>query len=313
MKNASFQTILDDLKISIRFASKNIISFILALFGVIIISAILLVIVAILIFVPLFFILGIEGVIAFFTTLTLNFPAGFTSILVAGLLIAIPLVAPFFVAIGALFGMGREIVESEGTSLEGVFTWYRKKFFSLAGGGIMLFIIVLGPFIVFLLAGIAIFGFDFFNFTLISIGTSGIFNPIIGVLLTLWFSFSLGLLSMLFPAIIDGYSAIEATKKSIRMSLTYFDRIFGVWLSYLLVLGACVLPMLLMPFVMDLSLVVSIVLGVIAVPLFLFLIFIFLPSLTIGLTRVYMILTADDDYEESPQENASGPSFVGGL
>ncbi|MFW9958487.1 MAG: hypothetical protein ACFFCT_10480 [Candidatus Odinarchaeota archaeon] len=313
MKNASVRIILDDLKVSFKFALKNMISYILALFGVLIISGILLVFVAILIFVPLFFGIGIEGLIFFFESVVADPSTGFANILVGGLAIALPLAAPFFVAIGALFGMGREIVESEGTSAEGVFTWYKKKFFSLAGGGLVLFSIVLGPLILIILGGIAVYGIDFFNFALIMSGTASTMNPIIGFLLMIWFAVSLGLLSMLFPAIIDGYSVFEATKKSIRMSITYFDRVFGVWMAYLLIVGLLILPIMAIPLTMGFSEPVGIFLGGFAVPALIFLLFIFMPALTIGLTRVYMILTADDEYEEHPQEDTSGPNFIGGL
>jgi hypothetical protein len=314
MKNASARIILDDLKVSFKFALKNVISYILALFGVLIISGILLVFVAILIFVPLFFGIGIEGLTFFFESFGTDLSTGFANILVGGLAIALPLAAPFFVAIGALFGMGREIVESEGTSAEGVFSWYKKKFFSLAGGGLVLFLVVLGPLILVILGGIAVFGIDFFNFALISSGIASTMNPIIGAVLMIWFAVSLGLLSMLFPAIIDGYSVFEATKKSIRLSITYFDRVFGVWMAYLLILGALILPFIVTAFTTGPFEPALILLGSMAIPAILFLVFIFMPALTIGLTRVYMILTADDDYEERrPQEDTSGPSFIGGL
>ena len=314
MKNASIRIILDDLKISFKFAFKNAISYILALFGVIIISGILLVFVAVLIFVPMIFLAGgIEGMTAIFESFGADFSSGFANIVVGGLLIALPLAAPFFVAIGALFGMGREIVESEGTSAEGVFTWYKKRFFSLAGGGLVLFSIVLGPLILIILGGIAVFGIDFFNFALITSGTASTMNPIIGAVLMIWFAVSLGLLSMLFPAIIDGYSVFEATKKSIRLSITYFDRVFGVWMAYLLIVGLLILPMVVAPFTLGFSDSVVILLAGFAIPALIFLIFIFMPALTIGLTRVYMILTADDDYEEDMQEDTSGPNFIGGL
>jgi hypothetical protein len=313
MKNASFHTILEDLKISFKFAVKNIISYILAIFGVLIISGILLALVAAVVFTSIFFVLGgFEGLVAFFTSLATNFETGFTNIFVGAILIILPLIAPFFVAIGALFGMGREIVESEGTSAEGVFTWYKKRFFSLAGGGIILFLIVIGPVILILLAGIAVYGYDFFGYSFMA-GNSNLVNTIMGALLTVWFALSLGMLSMIFPAIIDGYSVIEATKKSVRMSITYFDRVFGVWIGFLLILGACFLPLIASPFVMGISEPVAIALGTIAVPLMLILVFIFVPALSIGLTRVYMILTAEDEYEPPEQDEESGPSFIGGL
>jgi len=47
-------------------------------------------------------------------------------------------------------------------------------------------------------------------------------------------------------------------------------------------------------------------------PAMLFMVFVFLPAMTIGLTRVYMILTGDD-YEHTPEEDESGPSYIGGV
>lgn len=313
MKNASFQTLLDDVKISIRFAYKNAISYILALLGVMIISIILLVFVAILIFVPLFFAMnGLEGLTLFFESFDPISGSGMTNIAVGIMLFAIPLMAPFFVAIGALFGLGREIVESEGTSAEGVFIWYKKKFFSLAGGGIVLFLFVLGPLLVGLFVGTAIYGEFFLNYVLFSSSSISNFGPILSILLLIWFALSLGFLTMMFPAIIDGYSVIEAVKKSVRMSITYFDRVFGVWVSFLVLLGLLVLPLMVIPYALEFSLPLMIVLGIYAIPAILFLIFIYLPAITIALTRVYMILTADDN-EVISQNDEAGPSFIGGL
>jgi hypothetical protein len=144
-------------------------------------------------------------------------------------------------------------------------------------------------------------------------GPVGIINPIVLGLLLIWFAISTGLLSMLFPSIIDGYSVFESTKRSIRMSIKYFDRVFGVWMTFLLILGAIFIPIIAAPFTLGIS---EIGLGIMAVymlPAMLFLVFIFLPAMTIGLTRVYMILTADDDYEHTPEEDESGPSFIGGV
>ena len=314
MKNASFKTLVEDVKISIRFAYKNIISYVLAIFGVLIISLILLVFVAILIFVPLFFAMnGMEGFVAFFNSFDPTSGFDIANLAVGAILIATPLFAPFFVAIGALFGMGREIVESEGTSAEGVFTWYKKKFFSLAGGGIMLFVIVLGPLLIGFLIGMAIYGPSFFNFAFIGLGSTSPLSPFFSGLLLIWFAISMGILSMMFPAIIDGYSVFEAVKKSVRMSISYFDRVFGIWMSYLVILAALIIPMVAIPYATGVYWPLQVVLGIYAVPAMLFLLFLYIPAITIGLTRVYMILTADDGYEESSQDDESGPSFIGGL
>jgi len=320
MKNANRTTILDDLKFSFKFATKNVISYVLAIFGVLIVSAILLVVVAAMIFIPLFFVIGgFENLVTYFDSFSGTITdIEITNLALGSIMFALPFLAPLFVAIGALFGIGREIVESEGTNAEGVFVWYKKKFVSLVGGGIILFIVVLGPLLLALLVGTAIYGGGFLNLALLSTGSASTLNPIIVSLLLIWFAISTGLLSMLFPSIIDGYSVFESTKKSIRMSIRYFDRIFGVWMSFLLILGALLVPFFATPFIIGITgPVFSAMAGILmiyGIPALLILIFLFLPAVTIGLTRVYMILTADDaDYEHTPEEEESGPSFIGGA
>jgi hypothetical protein len=123
-------------------------------------------------------------------------------------------------------------------------------------------------------------------------------------------------MTMLFPAIIDGHSIAEATRKSIKLGIQYFDRVFGAWLSYILLILALVSPLFIMaiPLIWESPMLAMVPLGIYGVIMVLFLAFVVLPALSIGLTRVYMILTADDEdiiLEESDDE--SGPSFIGGL
>jgi hypothetical protein len=316
MKNASFQTLFEDLKISIRFALRNVITYILAIIGVFLVTIILIAIVAAFVFVPL--VLTPESLDAF-TIWAESFnewsTAGGVTIATGIFLIALPFVAPFFVATGALFGMAREIVESEGTSAEGVFTWYKRKFFSLAGGGIMLFLFILGPVMLVIFGAVALFGEQILNVAFIGVGSTSLMNPLISALAVIWFLLSSGLMVMLFPAIIDGYSVIEATKKSIRMGIQYFDRIFGVWLAYILLLLALVAPLALMaiPALSGPPLLALILLGIYGVIMGIFVAFVLLPAISIGFTRVYMILTADDEDYIVQEENEDGPSFIGGL
>ena len=315
MKNASFQTVLDDLKISIRFALKNVITYVLAIIGVAIVTFLLIAIVAAFIFVPIFLSpQGIQVFMAWADSLAEWNAASGATIATGIFLIALPFVAPFFVATGALFGMSREIVESEGTSAEGVFTWYKKKFFSLAGGGIMLFLFILGPIMLVTLISVALFGDQILN--LAFFGPSSAMNPFISALGVIWLLLSTGIMTMLFPAIIDGYSVIEATKKSIRMSIQYFDRVFGAWLSYVILLVILVSPLFIMaiPSLWTGFDVIMILISIYAVIMGLFAALVILPGMSIGLTRVYMILTADDeDFTPSEDEDESGPSFIGGL
>ena len=314
MKNASFQTILEDLKISYKFALKNVISYILAIIGVVIAAGLLLVVVAAIVLVPFLFAIG--GFEAF-TIWIESFGAwsateGVT--IVAGIfLFALPFIAPVFVAIGALFGVSREIVESEGTTAEGVFVWFKRKFFSLAGGGFVMFLFILGPIILISLGAVLLFGNQVLNIAFIGFGSSNSLNPILSALLLVWFIISSGLMTMLFPAIIDGLPVIEATKRSIRMGIDYFDRVFGVWIANILVLLVILLPILVTPFTLGFDGPALMVMAVYAIPMALILVFVVLPAMSICLTRVYMILSAEND-DLTPQErdDDGGPSLIGG-
>jgi hypothetical protein len=217
------------------------------------------------------------------------------------LLIVLPIICPFLIAIGALFGMGREIVESAGTSAEGVFTWYRRKFFSLAGGGIILFIVSILP------IGLA--------FALVEYATGG---PIIGLssailtsLSVIWFIISMGFLSMLFPGIIDGLPVLKALKQSVRMAITYFDRIFSTWLAFVLIIVFLLSPAFLPLYFIWLPAFDPIFMAIWLVPAVLFLIIVVLPALAIALNRVYLILSGVE--VSLPEEELPDVSLVGGM
>jgi len=317
MKNASFQTLLDDLKISFKFALKNVISYVLAIIGVFIVAGLLLIIVAAAVFIPLLLLMGFENMVLWFESFALMGSAQGATIALGIFLFALPFVTPFFVASGALFGMSREIVESEGTTAEGVFQWFKRKFFSLAGGGIVMFLIIAGPVFLISFGAVAIFGDQVLNLAFVSSGSASILSPILVGLGVIWFVLSSGSLAMLFPAIIDGHSVVEATKRSFRMTVDYFDRVIGFWIAFILLLVVLVTPMIVAIFAFPPSSGIGIAaMGIYAIPMGIFLAFVGLPALSIGLTRVYMILSADDEDlspDDEEGESGSGPSFLGGL
>ena len=121
---------------------------------------------------------------------------------------------------------------------------------------------------------------------------------------------------MLFPSLIDGYSVFESVKRSVKLSTKYFDRVFGIWMAFLLILAALIVPMMVIPFVTDLSgsamVAAAGIMIIYAIPAFVILILLYIPALTIGMTRTYMILTAEEDHEET-LEDETGPSFIGGV
>lgn len=300
-KQTDFGVILRDLKVSFRFATKNIVTFFLGMLGVIIVSGLLLVLIAVIVFVPLFvFGNGLEII----TSLVAMFESEWTitgtlGAVGVGTLIVLPILSPFFVAIGALFGMGREIVESEGTTAEGVFTWYRSKFAPLAAAGLLMFLTLLGPpgmiaFSIALVYGGLVTGLPFVGLSVFS---------------AVWLIISAGMLSMMIPAVIDGVPVLTAYKQSVTMSIVYFDRVFGVWIAYVLLgvglsLPAAALstsgPFLSMAFVGTYGVIVG-----------LFAVFVFVPSLVIALTRVYLILSGD--YYAARAEEHPNIGMIGGA
>ncbi len=294
MKESSFEILLQDLKISFRFAWKNVISYVLAMIGVLIVAGILMVIVAAAIMVPVILAWGIEPMTQFFVSLGQNWSALQGAELFSWVMfLAIPLLGPFFVALGALFGMAREIVESDGTTAEGVFVWYRKKFLSLAGGGVVLFLVSVMPIALMSIWALTVTG-GFMGGSMLGLPMAAT-----AAFAVVWFVMTTGMLSMLFPGIIDGLSVLGAVKQSVRLSRHHFDRVYGTWLSYI---AAFIL--------LSALTVVLIPVGVIAS---LALVFLGLPAMTIGLTRVYLILTDNPNATEATEDEGPDVRLVGGV
>ncbi len=304
-----FSSLIDDLKISIRFAIKNFISFLLGMIGVLIVTALLVGVFMAISLSILTLVLGdFHNLMEFFMDIGSLFATG-NVLSSAGVLFTVislfmmPLAAAFFVAIGALFGMSREIVESDGTTVSGIFVWYRTKFLSLAAGGVLLHITVMIPILVMWYIAIVITQ---------TVTLTGAFVGVLTSMSFIWFVISGGMLSMMFPAIIDGAPVLQAYKQSVRLSLTYFDRVFATWLSFVVMLFLLGSPLNLgMPamayYLGPLGAVVSIIIFVFAI--------ILLPALSIALTRLYMMLTAEGEFEDSDisHEEHSDLQLVGGV
>jgi hypothetical protein len=305
VKNATFEVLTEDLMVSFRFAAKNIITFILGLIGVVLVTVLTFVIGALIIFIPLLIFVGMGPMTEFFISLTPFYDAMNPAMMGMMFVMIMPLLLPLFVAVGALFGMGREIVESSGASAEGVLTWYRRKFFPLAGGGVILFTITLLP--VGLMYAII--------FTLTGNPLTGPFNGIASAISLVWIVMSLGFLSMTFPAIIDGVPVLESIKQSIRMSWDYFDRVFSVWISFILIFIGPFVPLVTIPLIMAstpmaFSPIIIGVLGIAAV-LFVIILLLAVPAFVIALSRMYMILSGIEI--PAPEDQEPAISMVGGF
>lgn len=309
MKGSSFTILMDDLKASFKLAVKNILSFLFGIIGVIIVTVLLLAAVAIAVvpFVVLF--LGIEGMTNAIAQLAplMETESGAAMVIFGfGMIVILPFLIPFFVSVGALFGMGREIAESEGTNAEGVFSWYSRKFFSFVGGGLIIFLISMMPLALLMLALLPVHGGS----------PGGPFAWVLPVGAFIWLTVSLGMLSMTYPAIVDGYSPIAATKISLKMAWTYFDRVFSTFLAFIVII-----VLLFAPFAIGAYVSLSMgpeVLGLLALfggyvgLAFLFLGLVVLPAFVISLNRVYMILSGED-ITPPPEDEHPDVSLVGGI
>ncbi|NWF94780.1 MAG: hypothetical protein HXY34_01425 [Candidatus Thorarchaeota archaeon] len=303
-KQASFRTLMDDIKISIRFAVKNLITFLLGMVGVLIVTGLLMGLVFGLIMLLLSVLIGFDAIVTFFMSLgvLLADSNALAALPLVGLFV-LPMLSPLFIALGALYGIGREIVESAGATAEGAFVWYRSKFLSLAGGGIIIALFILGPllvgfWLVLLLAG-----------PVLSVSSQAILTAVT----VAWILLAPGLVSMVFPAIIDGHSVVSAVKTSLRMSRDHFDRVLSTWLSFVLMALVILAPttvsqtILLSGFV-DALPWTALLGGAAAI----FTFTVLLPSLIIAQTRVYMILSGEDVPLES-QETLPDMRLVGGV
>ena len=278
--------IIKDFKVGFTLAVKNILSYGLAMIGILFVSVILLVVILLVVVIPVLIFLGLP----FLIWLVESIVAGFSEtsglyLVMLVLFLIIPLLSPFFIALGALFGMSREIVESDGTQAESAFSWYGKRGLSLLGGGLIHALITLAPIVI----------------AFLSISYP-VWNPptdaeleIIIPLIVIWIILVNGMLSLTFPGIIDGLSAVRAAGRSVRLTCQFPGRVLGAWFIIVLIAGVPLLPIfnelafLWRPFIPASWLEPYTPLVIVA------LVFIVIPAVSIILTRIYMILTAKVD------------------
>ncbi|MFW9887549.1 MAG: hypothetical protein ACFFER_05165 [Candidatus Thorarchaeota archaeon] len=283
---SGFGAFAEDISVSFKFAFKNIISFFLGMLGVLIVTLVL-VVIMLLIFIATVIILtpgGFYDVIEVFVSIIEAF-ANWPSPTSLGLVVLfiVPLILPVFVAIGALYGMAREIIESEGTTAEGVFAWYSRRFFPLAGGGIVIFMTTIVP-----LAALYAYAYNTLGGNI-----SGTDEVLLIATVVVWFVISSGLLTMMFPGIIDGLTVRQAVARSVKMGVKYLDRVFSIWIFFLLLILGLIAP-LIWPYPMYWIFEVY-NLDFYPVLAGLFLLFIVVPAMAIAQSRVYLLLGSEED------------------
>ncbi len=291
----NFGTIIDDMKASFKLASNNILSYFLAHLGMIVFLLFMLAIVAVPL-VAIVFAAGPAAIAAWGASLatwsTANlWAAGFT----AAILIMLPLMALLFMVYGSIFGMTKEIVEKGSSSAESAFSWLRHNFITFAGTGVILSLIVIVPQ---LAVAAAVSYFSGFVVTgLTSVGLS--------IFIFAYSFVTLGLTSMVMPAVVNGKGIQEAVMQSFKLSIERFDRIFGLLTAIVLLGFLSFAPILIGAAAMALGVSITLVgpwliAGAIwAVVAFLFWILLLLPMTIIAFTRVYHDLTGGEVYDSA--------------
>ena len=275
-----------DLYLGFKFAVKHFLSYFLAMLGILLLTIIMVIVVLLFVVVPLVLFVGVPAIIAWVTTFSVEVGTLEGTIFIAIiLLLVLPILGPFFVAYGSLYGMSREIVESEATSAESAFSWYRKRALSLAGGGMIHFLISLAPF---LIAIYAIFA------TPIPVPTEETLRLILPVGF-IWVILSNGMLALTFPGIIDGLSAVGAAKRSVRLCCRSPGRVLGSWSVFVTLIGVPI-----MTFIDDelfdwIQIVPDSFMEPYRLLIVLLILFIVLPAMSITFSRIYLILTAQDE------------------
>ena len=275
-----------DVYLGFSFALKHFLSYFLAMLGIILLTVVMVIIVLLFIVVPLILIVSIPATINWITSISIEVGTLEGTMLIAILvLIVSPLLAVFFMAYGSLYGMSREIIESETTSAESAFTWYRKRALSLAGGGIIHFSVSLAPF---LIAIYAIFA------TPIPVPTDETLRLILPVGF-IWLILSNGMLILTFPGIIDGLSALGAAKRSVRLCCRSPGRVLGSWSVYVVLIGVPIMTFIEDPIFDWIRFVPYAYLEPYILPIVLLILFIILPAMSITFSRIYLILTGQDE------------------
>ncbi|MFW9793830.1 MAG: hypothetical protein ACFFEE_06005 [Candidatus Thorarchaeota archaeon] len=224
--STNFNTVLDDVKTSLKLAWKSMLSYFLANLGMVIVVLIIAGLVA------------IPFAITFFVALAPLNEASMMALsdwaianpLVIGsiaILVLIPIVSLFMVVSGSIYGMSHDLVTTGETKAEVAFSYLRHKFLSYAGTGAILTIIVIIPPVI------------AWGLTSYAMGYTITANA--SLLLTIftfvWVFITSGLTSMVFPAVSSGKGVQEAFKESYSLATRYFDRVFGVLTAIVLLLA----------------------------------------------------------------------------
>ncbi|KXH74029.1 MAG: hypothetical protein AM326_10190 [Candidatus Thorarchaeota archaeon SMTZ-45] len=232
--NWNLRDYIETIKLSVRFTKTYYLSIFLAILGVFVITISLFLLIVFIGTIPISIVYGpFDEIFDAFDYIGVAL-SGANSVEAVGIVLFVgsALFAPFLIALGALFGIGQEIFESGSTTAEDALLWYRQKFTRLAAGGIVQFLYIIGPIGIEYILTVWYFGNQVVD------STSLMLLIIIAIV---WFLISSGMLSMVFPLIVDGMSISASIKHSIRLTWNNLSAVFSIWITFsslgLLILG----------------------------------------------------------------------------
>ncbi len=215
--STTYRTILDDMKTSFKQAYGSTLSYFLANLGMIIVVSIL----AILIVIPVAIVAWVAFAPISTVTMTAMRDWAIANPLVLGglgVLVLIPIVSLFLVVSGSIYGMSYDLVTTGETKAEAAFSYLKRKFLTFLGtGAILTIIVLLPPAIVW---GLTSYAMGYVITTSLS--------TLLTIFTFVWVFITIGLTSMVFPAVVSGKGVQQAVKESFSLATKYFDRIFGV-------------------------------------------------------------------------------------
>ncbi|MFW9920027.1 MAG: hypothetical protein ACFFED_10530 [Candidatus Thorarchaeota archaeon] len=230
----------DDLKLGLSMAKSKILTFFLAIIGILVILGLTFAVITLPIGLAVwlldpsadFITQWVETLVAWTLPLTSGSVAVILSVSFLGVIL--PLSALAIWVLGALFGIAKEYIETQDTRVEHAFTWLRKKFVPLIVGGILLAIVIGLPA---LIVGYIIswaYGFGTIPWPV---------DWIEGIIGFIYFFIMLGLFSLVCPAIVDDMGAMDALKYSFRTVRGNMNRVFGFLILFMLVIFILVGPL----------------------------------------------------------------------
>lgn len=295
---------MDDMKISFGYARKNMLSFLLAMFGMVILVGIIFLIVISPLLVmawlanptdPEAFGLAIASYFQGLTGFMGSNPlVGLFAGGAIGLLFLIPIFAVGTWMFGGIYGMSNEIILTGGTHAESAFGYLRKNLKSYLGAGVLWSLVLFVPIWLVGLGATALTGFSSLP--------AGWGLPM-AIVSFLYFYILGGFLMLHLPASTNGLSALDSLKASFRLTKENLGRVFGVWTIIVALIVIFFLPIavyavyFMTPGVIDLGF--SITIAWAAIGFFVLILFI-LPAMFLAFTRIYLSVTGKLGQQESP-------------